>query len=119
MFLDEIAQSIADEIIESARLSGDDPIAWVTGNSYFPALRSFTQAETIWQSGENADGELFNTLTEKIEKILADENVALESPEWDNALYAVDLTRFEYAEDSYGDTLQSEWRMYNSGTSHV
>jgi len=102
------ARQIADSIIESARTSGDDPIAWVTGNSYMPPLRSFTLAEIVWQG--DLDGDLFAWLVELIENHLSDASVALECPDYDNAVYAVDLARFEYVEDADGDTLQSEWR---------
>lgn len=107
--LDETAREITASIIESARTSGDDPIAWVTGNSYMPPLRSFAAAEQVWQDDE--DGEDFAYLTERVEARLADAQVALECPDYDNALYAVDLKRFEYVEDP-GDheTLQEDWK---------
>lgn len=107
--IEDYARQIADEITAMARVSGDDPIMWVTGNNYMPPMRSFTLAERIWQD-EGTDGEDFAYLCEEVERILGENNVALECPEYDNALYAVDLARFEYVEDSNGDTLQSEWR---------
>lgn len=103
------ASDIATVITEDARGSGDDPIAWVTGNAYMPPLRSFSAAEAIWQDDET--GEDFQYLAEQVEAKLADAEVALECPEYDNALYAVDLKRFEYVEDP-GDheTLQEDWK---------
>jgi hypothetical protein len=106
------AESIADEIISAARASGDDPIAWVTGNAYMPPMRSFPSAESIWQLPSNVAGEAWELLVELVEKRVDDASVALECPDYDNALYAVDTARFEYAEDQAeaAETLQGEWR---------
>lgn len=114
--LEAAAQLIAQDMISAARMSGDEPVVFVTGNRFMPPLRSYDVAEHIWQSEENDDGELFARLTEILEGILSDENVALECPDDDNSLYVVDLTRFEYIEDNDSDTLSGEWRMYNAGT---
>jgi hypothetical protein len=110
--LDAVAREIAGSIADSARLSGDDPIAWVTGNRYMPPLRSFPAAEAVWQ--DDTDGQDFDYLTELVEAKLSEAGVALECPEHDNALYAVDLRRFEYSEDPEGDTLQADWRPIRS-----
>lgn len=121
-----IAREIADSVISDARNSGDDPIAWVTGNSYMPPLRSFDAAEDVWQHAANEDGEAFAWLTELIEGYLSDANVAMECPPWDNALYVVDLARFAYvdrdglalAEDDgedEGETLQDDWQPIAAG----
>lgn len=107
-----IAREIANSIISDARNSGPDPIAWITGNSMMPPLRSFDAAEDVWQHAANDDGEAFAWLTELIEGHLSDANVALECPEYDNALYAVDLARFEFVPQSAPDGdeyLQDEW----------
>jgi hypothetical protein len=104
-----IAAGIAESIIYDARNSGLDPIAWITGNSMMPPLRSFDAAEDVWQHPANEGGEAFAYLAELLEGMLADAEVALESPESDNSLYAVDLRRFEYAESDEGDTLQDDW----------
>ena len=107
----DYARQIANEIIDAARTSGDDPIAWVTGNSYMPPLRSFTLAERVWQHAAPYDeGESWELLTELVEKFLDDANVTLDCPDYDNALYAVDTARFEYEESEDGETLQSDWR---------
>lgn len=106
--LERTAREIADSITEAARNSGTDPIAWVTGNSYMPPLRSFPAAEAVWQADD--DGEDFAYLTELVEARLSEASVALECPEHDNALYAVDLRRFEYDEDPDGETLQADWK---------
>lgn len=118
-----IAREISDSIISDARNSGPDPIAWITGNSMMPPLRSFDAAEDVHQHAANEDGEAFAWLTELIESYLSDASVALEYPEHDNALYAVDLARFEYVEDPDSETLQADWqpitpaiRAYPDGT---
>jgi hypothetical protein len=104
-----IAAGIAESITEDARSSGPDPIAWVTGNHYMPSLRSFDAAERVWQHPANDDGEAFAYLAEVLEGLLSDADVALEAPDWDNSLYAVDLHRFEYAEYPDGEDLQDDW----------
>lgn len=106
--LDRAASSIAAQITSAARGSGTDPIAWVTGNSYMPPLRSFTAAEQVYQA--DPDGEDFAYLAEQVERQLGEAGVALECPDYDNALYAVDLRRFEYEEDPDGETLQADWK---------
>lgn len=106
----DYARQIADSIIETARTSGPDPIAWVTGNRYMPPLRSFALAEAVWQSDDNADGEAFQYLHELVEQYVDDAHVALVWALQDNALYAIDLDRFEYAESDDGETLQDDWQ---------
>lgn len=103
------ARRIADEMISAARNSGSDPVAWVTGNSYMPPLRSFSDAEHIWQLPAFRDATAWESLTDRVEWLLADAQVYMTSPEWDNALYVVDLARFEYSENPDGETLQSDW----------
>jgi len=104
------AREIACQIIGAARTSGDNPIAWVTGNAMMPPLRWFDAAERIWQLPAIRDGQPWESLVERVESQLADANVALECPDYDNALYAVDLSRFEYSGSDDGETLQSDWR---------
>jgi len=104
-----IAAGIAESIIDDARNSGPDPIAWITGNSMMPPLRSFNAAENVWQHPANDDGEAFAYLVEVLESLLSDASVALEAPEYDNSLYAVDLARFEYSESEDGENLQDDW----------
>jgi hypothetical protein len=105
------ARQIADSIIFNARTSGDDPIVFVTGNSYVPPLRSFALAEQVWElmyttsSGQDA----YALLEELVERYLDDADVALECPEYDDALYAVDLARFEYRENDAAQYLQDDW----------
>ena len=108
------AQEIADQIINAARTSGDDPIAWVTGNAMMPPIRWFDAAERIWQLPASNDVVPWETLTERVEELLSAANVTLECPEYDNSLYAVDLARFAYVDeedqDPGNDTLQGDWQ---------
>jgi hypothetical protein len=112
----QAAREIADEIIESARNSGDDPVAWVTGNRFMPPMRSFAVAEEIWQSSAStwADGELFAELAELVESHCGEANIYLACPDYDNAYYAVDTARFEYKESEAGETLQDDWKAITS-----
>lgn len=105
-----IAGRIAGSLIEDAR-NVHGPVVWVTGNSYMPAFRSFDEAERVWQAEANADGELFAFLVEEVERHLSAAYVALEQPEYDNALYVVDLKRWQYREDVPADSfdLNDEW----------
>ena len=109
------ARDIADSIIADARNSGDDPVVWVTGNRYMPPMRSFSQAEEVYDDPRDGDGEKFAWLVELVEGMLSEADVALECPDWDNALYAVDLARFKYREDESGESLQDDWIPRDAG----
>ena len=104
-----IAREIADSIIEDARTE-PGPVVWITGNAYVPPLRSIPQAEYVWQAENNEDGELFAWLTEMVEDHLSAASVLLECPDYDNALYAVDLRRWQYRDtDEPVEDLNEEW----------
>lgn len=90
-----LAIEVADAITQAARTE-TGPVVWITGNSYVPPLRSVTQAEYVWNAANNDDGELWAWFAEMVEGTLSDNMVALECPDYDNALYAVDLQRWEY-----------------------
>ena len=111
----EIANDIATSIIEDAR-TVHGPVVWVTGNSYVPAFRSFDMAERVWNADNNHGGELFAFLVELVEQRLKDNHVLMECPEYDNALYAVDLNRWQYRDLYTGngdytgtDDINDEW----------
>ena len=117
--LKEIAIGVAVWITESARMSGDDPIAWITNNASDP-WRSWPAMESIFQSDANSDGELFDAEIERIKEFLAADDVHVDFGP-DGSMYAVDLTRFESVDEDPRNphaTLQEDWRMYNSGTIH-
>lgn len=112
----EIAGRIADNLIEDARTT-HGPVVWVTGNSYMPPFRSFGEAEYVWNADNNRDGELFTFLVEQVESKLQDAHVLMESPDWDNALYVVDLARWQFREDGGEDAedLNDEWEPRTDG----
>jgi hypothetical protein len=107
--IEPVAKRIADSLIADARQC-DGPVVFVTGNSYMPPGRSFTEAEHVCQSSMNDEGEAYESLWERIQGYLQDANVYLGSPEYDNCLYVVDMNRWEYTEDSAGDDLSDEWK---------
>lgn len=104
-----MAEDDAVAVIGYARDGGSNPIVWITGNSYMPPLRDVGQAEAVWQESYETP-ELWEAYTETFEEALSAADVYLDAPEWDNALYVVDLQRFEYVEsDVIGADLQDDW----------
>lgn len=92
------AKRLAREIIADAkRLAG--PVVWLTGNSYMPPLRSFPAAEAVWQLDNEPDPWAWELFTETLESELEAALVLLECPDYDNALYAVDLARWDHIAD--------------------
>jgi hypothetical protein len=109
----EIAEEIAGSIIQDAR-NVEGPVVWITGNSYMPPLRSVTQAERVYQADNNHGGELWTYLVETLEALLERANVYLGSPDYDNALYAVDMRRWQWVDpddpqNNDTDDLNLEW----------
>lgn len=94
----DMAGKLADSIIVAARTDHGPPVVWLTGNNYMPPLRSFPPAERVYQADNNRDGELFAWFAELVEARVAEANVMMECPEYDNALYAVDLSRWQHKE---------------------
>ena len=105
----QMARELADALISDARTL-EGPVVWVTGNSYMPPIRSFTDAERVYDADNNRYGELLAWFAEMVEMRLSDANVLMECPDYDNALYVVDLTRYEYDDSATGDDLNSEWK---------
>lgn len=95
-------------IAPMARDSGTEPVVWLTGNSMVPPLRELTWAGVVW----NLDlPELWEAFCEGVESRLNELNVHMAAPDYDNALYVVDLSRFEYVDEpDAADSLQDEWR---------
>ena len=116
----KLARELADSIIEEVH-SLPGPVVWLTGNSYIPPMRSFPAAERVYQSVSNDDGELFEWFGDLVRGHLDAASITLECPDYDNALYAVDLKRWQYRDptfsdpnfpsvpDDYGDDLADEW----------
>lgn len=109
--IDLVTSEVASAIIFAARNSGNDPIAWVTGNSMMPPARNFSVMEEIWQADYNRTEPVFDWVWEEVERKVEEANVYLACPDYDNALYAVDTARFEFIPgDFYAESLQDEWR---------
>jgi hypothetical protein len=108
----EAAESVAAKLTERARRSGDEPVVFVTGNSYFPPLRSFPEFEALWQE-EYASGDAFGFAVEILEDALNEADVYMGDTVYDGSLYVVDTARFEYDEqidvEDYRETLSDEW----------
>jgi hypothetical protein len=104
---------IARDVIAPVAREGG-PVVWLTSNSYMPPIRDLPEVERVWNADDT--GEFFPLLIESIERTLDEEKVLMEAPEYDNALYVVDLTRWEYIdedelpEDIFEKGLDAEWR---------
>lgn len=104
------ATQLANELIADARTL-EGPIIWVTGNLYMPPMRSFPVAEEVWEEAwserQFTDGTpdpyLWELFCETVEDELSRSAVIMESPDYDNSLYVVDLSRWEY-------DINSEWK---------
>lgn len=118
---DELNQIIAEDVASAIELvrSEPGPIVWLTGNNFMPPLRAWGQAEKVWQADENDEmfGGTFYTdrwsiweqYSDEFEQRLMSADIYLDQPDYDNALYAVDLTRWAYVGDSDMETLEDEW----------
>ena len=101
------------EIAEQVRKTPtpDDPIVWLTGNSMMPPLREYANSEQIWQVA--TDEGVWTAYAEALEARLGELDIYMACPDYDNALYAVDLRRWEAVEpddDSDAESLQGEWQ---------
>lgn len=92
----------------------DDAVVWLTGNRYVPAIRDLPDAERLWGLSNSVPGEFaaetWELFIEGLESRLTELDVYLAQPEYDNALYVVDLARWEHVEDAEGDDLADDWR---------
>lgn len=103
----EVATEVADLITDIVR-SDSGPITWLTGNAYMPPIRSYPQFETLWQLDDNGDA--FESAVWTLEGLLEDRNIMLTCPDYDNALYGVDLSRWGYVgEDGASLDLGDDW----------
>lgn len=98
------------EIAPIARES-NEPVTFITGNSFMPPLRDFGDSEQVWHLDElDPDAEVWSAYVERLEGTLEQQDVLLSAPDYDNALYVVDLARFEYVDaDTDAETLSDEW----------
>lgn len=110
--LEQLGSLIAKDVIAPTARDSATPVVFITGNSYMPPIRDLEDVEAIWQADTN--GEYFAILVEAIESRLAMEMVYLAQPEYDNALYVVDLKRWQFKELSQDecndiDDINDEW----------
>lgn len=112
----ETAQQTAEYMIDAARNS-DEPVVFVTGNSYMPPARWFAGADEIY----GTDLDLWDLYWTLVELKLHEANVYAACPDYDNAIYVVDMDRWEYVDgeadaEQFGaspfdpDSLNGEYR---------
>lgn len=107
----------AQDAITIARES-TEPVCFITGNSYMPPLRAFGRAEDFWAASHEVDNYMltpWEVYVETFDRTIDDASVLMECPEYDNALYVVDIARFEYIGDERDDadiedSLSADWR---------
>lgn len=83
------------------------PIVWLTGNAFMPPLRAWGRAEEVWKLDD--DGDAFIYYAEEFERMLENHNIYVTCPEYDNALYAVDMARWAWAGEDDAEELRDEW----------
>lgn len=108
----------AAEAILIARQSSE-PVAFITGNSHMPPLRAFGSAERFWHADEDLvelhmdEPSIFQCYSDRFETCLDLAAVYLDCPEHDNALYVVDLQRFQPVDPEHSpesESMQDDWR---------
>lgn len=106
-----VAFLVSREVIEATRSRSEhEAIQWLTGNAYFPPLRSLPEAERIWETN---DADAWEAFVETFERALDDASIYMACPEYDNAIYLVDMGVWEPVpedERTDDDTLSGEWR---------
>lgn len=109
---DQLGWQVATyEIAPLARESGNEPVVFITGNSYMPPLRDFGISNEVWSLADAPD--VWAAYAERLESRLDEMRVYLAEPEYDNSLFVVDLARFEHVDDAElanADSLAAEWR---------
>lgn len=102
----QTAEQTAAYVIDMARTSLDEPVVFVTGNSYMPPARSFAGADLIY----GADLDLWELYWDLVQDKLSEAQVYIACPDYDNAIYAVDLRRWQWRDiDEYLENLSDEW----------
>lgn len=97
-----------DVIAQTVREQGVEPVVFLTGNRFMPPFRSFDEIEAVWQADE--EGEYVVAIWECVEKCCDQNEIFIGQPEHDNAIYGVDLRKWEHNEDSIGDDMNAEWQ---------
>jgi hypothetical protein len=114
LYVARCAREDAAEVVSLVR-SEDGPIVWLTSNRYMPPLREIGRADQFYSGSFWNPSYLWSTYAETFEHVLEREDIHFDCPEHDNALYAVDLRRWQYADengspDTHEDSMESEWR---------
>lgn len=104
----QYARLVARDVIAPVARESNEPVAWLTGNSMIPPLRQVDSANVIWR--EDITGEMWETFVEAIESALDEQQIYMAAPEYDNALYVVDLKRWEHMDDVDAFDLNTEWK---------
>lgn len=108
--------NVATHVIAPLAQASTEPLYWLTGNAYMPPLRDLNDAGRLWDAldADTALGaDLWELFVDALERRLAELQVLMEAPEHDNALYVVDLSRWERKdanEEDVGDDMNDEWR---------
>lgn len=110
----EAARLALEDAVDAIILAREsaEPITWLTGNAYMPPLRAWGSAEVVWQATdlhEDPEGDYWTVYVETFEATVTEGDVYLDSPEYDNSLYVVDLRRWEYVESPQGEFLGDDW----------
>lgn len=101
---------IEPEVRGQARQADSDPIVWLTGNSMMPPLREYANGNDIWHAAQQEG--VWTAYAEALEKRLDELEISMQCPDYDNALYAVDLRRWQYRDESEdAENLQDEWEL--------
>lgn len=116
---EQAGRLVAREIIEPIlrELPSEQPIVWLTGNSYMPPIRDIPAAERMWELTNDIDSDtgamVWELFMQAVDHECANREIEIAAPEHDNALYVVDLRRWERKdanEEDVGDDMNDEWR---------
>jgi hypothetical protein len=112
------ANLLSQEVVDNVRANEHNSVQWMTGNHFMPPLRSLPEAERVYQEGTD---DAWETFSERFFSALEEAQVYCAAPEYDNALYCVDLRVWErIPEEELGDEtlpegdreLTEEWRRF-------
>lgn len=106
----QLAWQVASYRIAPIARESSEPVVFITGNSHVPSLRAYDVSEEVWNLD---DAGVWEAYSEAILERCAEMQIYIAEPEYDNALYVVDLARFQYVGDaSESDTLNGEWEPF-------
>lgn len=104
----QLAWQVANYRIAPIARESSEPVVFITGNSHVPSLRAYDVSEEVWNLD---DAGVWEAYGEAILERCAEMQIYIAEPEYDNALYVVDLARFEANEDAeVAPEATDEWR---------